>query len=95
MDRIRVKRVNEVYNHIACEPWLAKEIDDFFTFKVPGYQFMPQYRSGIWNGDIHIFDSRSRLLYCGLNSYLEKFCEERDYEIEYLSDFSADEFSHI
>jgi superfamily II DNA or RNA helicase len=93
MDVVRVEKLNEVYNRIHCEPWLAKEIDSFFTFKVPGYQFMPQYRSGMWNGDVHIFNVRGQVLYGGLNGYLEKFCEEREYQIEYLTDFSADEFS--
>ena len=93
MDVVRVEKLNEVYNRIHCEPWLAKEIDSFFTFKVPGYQFMPQYRSGMWNGDVHIFNVRGQVLYGGLNGYLEKFCEEREYKIEYLTDFSTDEFS--
>ena len=93
MDVVRVEKLNEVYNRIHCEPWMAKEIDSFFTFKVPGYQFMPQYRSGMWNGDVHIFNVRGQVLYGGLNGYLEKFCEEREYQIEYLTDFSADEFS--
>ena len=93
MDIVKIKKINEVYNKIYCEPWLAKEIDSFFTFKVPGYQYMPKYKSGMWNGDIHIFNLRSQLLYGGLNTYLEKFCEEREYKIEYLTDFSTDEFS--
>lgn len=93
MDIVKIKKINEVYNKIYCEPWLAKEIDSFFTFKVPGYQYMPKYKSGIWNGDIHIFNLRNQLLYGGLNVYLEKFCKEREYEIKYLTDFSADEFS--
>lgn len=93
MDIVRVEKVNEVFDRVHCEPWLAKEIDTFFTFKVPGYQFMPMYRSGMWNGDVHLFNMRGHLLYSGLNSYLQKFCEEREYEIEYLSDYSADEYS--
>jgi superfamily II DNA or RNA helicase len=93
MDVICVEKLNEVYNRIHCEPWLAKEIDSFFTFKVPGYQFMPKYKSGMWNGDVHIFNVRGQVLYSGLNGYLEKFCEEREYKIEYLTNFSADEFS--
>jgi superfamily II DNA or RNA helicase len=93
MYTLRVEKYDEVYNRIECEPWMAKEIDVFFTFKAPGYQFMPAYRAGIWNGDIHIFDSRKKLLYGGLNEYLKKFCEERDYNMKYAGDFEADEFS--
>lgn len=95
MDLIRIEKINEVFNKIHCEPWLAKELDSFFTFKVPGYQFTPQYRSGLWNGEIHLFNTSTRLLYGGLNDYVEKFAQEREYEVEYLYDTSAFQFSLV
>ena len=29
---------------VKCERHHAKELSDFFTFKVPGHKFMPSYR---------------------------------------------------
>lgn len=95
MDQIRIQKFNEVYNKFYCESWLARELDQFFTFKVPGYKFTPLYRAGVWDGSIHLFDQKNGLLYAGLLPYVEKFCQEREYEIEHLSDFSQDEFSLI
>ena len=92
-DALRVEKLNEVYNRVHCEPWLAKELDSFFTFKAPGYQFMPLYKSGIWDGNVRLFKLRGHLLYVGLNQYLEQFCNERNYDLKYESDYSADEFS--
>jgi len=93
MDLISIEKVNEVHNKIRCEPSIAKEIDSYFTFKVPGYQFMPEYRSGFWNGEIHLFNTSTRLLYAGLMDYVEKFAQEREYEVEYLYDNSNFEMS--
>lgn len=93
MDLVRIEKVDELYDRIYCEPWLAKELESFFTFRVPGYQFMPQYRSGIWDGNIRIFNSRDMFLYSGLHEYLKTFCEEREYKLDWITDYSTDEFS--
>lgn len=93
MDLIRIEKINEVHNKIHCEPWLAKELDSFFTFKVPGHQFTPEYRSGIWNGEIHLFNTSTRLLYSGLMDYVNTFASERDYQVEYLYENSNFEMS--
>lgn len=79
-DSIRVRYFNDVYNHIICEPGLAQEISDHFTFMVPGYKFMPAYKGGWWDGKIRLFDTRERTLYSGLTRKLEEFCKSRDYE---------------
>lgn len=93
MDLVRVEKVDELYDRIYCEPWLAKELESFFTFRVPGYQFMPQYRSGVWDGNIRIFNPRDMFLYSGLHEYLKTFCTERNYQLDWITDYSADEFS--
>ena len=95
MELIRIEKINELYVKLRCEPWMTKEIDSFFTFKVPGYQFTPAYRSGMWNGEIHLFNTSTCLLYAGLTEYIEKFAQEREYKVEYLYDNSAFDFSLI
>jgi superfamily II DNA or RNA helicase len=95
METIKIKRLNEVYNKIECEPSIAYELNDYFTFDVPGAKFMPAYRNKVWDGKIRLFNTMTCTLYGGLNRYLEEFCKSRQYEIEYETDFSSDEFSLI
>ena len=95
METIKIKRLNEVYNKIECEPSIAYELNDYFTFDVPGAKFMPAYRNKVWDGKIRLFNTMTCTLYGGLNRYLEEFCKSRQYEIEYESDFSSDEFSLV
>ena len=92
-DIIRVEKLNEVYNRISCEPSVGYEIKDYFTFKVPNYQFMPAYRNKMWDGNLYLYNPLTCLLYGGLNHHLEEFAKLRDYKIEYSSDFSYNNFT--
>ena len=95
METVKIRKLNEVYNKIECEPSIAYELNDYFTFDVPGAKFMPAYRNKVWDGKIRLFNAITCILYGGLNRYLEEFCKARKYEIEYETDFSSDEFSLI
>lgn len=92
---IVVNYFNDVYVKVECEPGIALELSDYFTFKVPGYKFMPAYRNRFWSGDIKLFNSATRLIYAGLIDHVQKFAQERDYEIELNPVFSDFEFSLV
>ena len=93
METIKIKKVNDVYLKIECEPSTSYELSDYFTFEVPGASFMPSVRNKLWDGKIRLFNALTCTLYVGLLSNLEQFCESRKYKIEYESDFSDDNFS--
>ena len=88
---IIISKSNEVYLKIECEKHIIKELSEFFTFFVPGYQFVPAFRNKIWDGKIRLLDLRSSQLYIGLLPYVEQFCLERDYTFSH--DFVQDEYS--
>jgi len=90
-EHILCEKVNEVYVKINCERHIAQELSEFFTFFVPGHQFVPAFRNRIWDGKIRLFDSRNYQLYIGLIPYLEEFCKERDYT--YSHDEVEEEYS--
>jgi len=73
---------NEAFIRFACDKGIAQELADYFTFYVPGYQFMPAYKNRLWDGKIRLADLRSTTIYHGLVPYIEKFCAERDYKLE-------------
>ena len=80
---IVITKKDEVYAKIICEKHVAKELSEYFTFFVPGYQFVPAYRNKIWDGKIRLFNLQSFTIYLGLMSYLKEFCEERGYTFEF------------
>lgn len=83
-----------MYVKLSCEKSVARELSEFFTFFVPGYQFVPAYRNRIWDGKIRLFNLQSFTLYRGLLNYVESFCESRDYTFEYQDNLDVeDEYS--
>ncbi len=94
MSDLIISKKDEVYAKITCEKHFAKELSEYFTFFVPGYQFVPAYRNRIWDGKIRLFDLRNNCLYIGLLSYLQLFCKERNYTFEIQDNLDVqDEFS--
>ena len=54
MDKVDVivHRVNEVFVQLECDDSIKAELNDFFSFYAPNYQFSPLYKKKIWNGKI-------------------------------------------
>lgn len=93
MADITVEKYNSVYNKIHCDTSIGYDLGSYFTFQVPGARFIPSVRARKWDGKIRLFNTGTHLLYAGLNHYIEQFAKERDLTVEYMTDFSADEFS--
>ncbi|CAB4162878.1 SSL2 DNA or RNA helicases of superfamily II [uncultured Caudovirales phage] len=93
MDILEIEKIDEVYIRVICEPSIAFELNDYFTFDVPGAKFMPAYRNKYWDGKIRLFNTMTCTIYAGLLRYIEEFAKSRNYKVEYLSDFSSEEFS--
>jgi superfamily II DNA or RNA helicase len=82
LSNLILHKQNEAYINFECERSLAQELSDFFTFFVPGYQFVPAYKNRLWDGKIRLADLRTFTIYHGLVPYIKKFCEERGYDLE-------------
>jgi superfamily II DNA or RNA helicase len=79
---ISLHKLNETFIRFECERGLAQELSSFFEFYVPGFQFVPAYKNKLWDGKIRLADLRNNTIYHGLFPYIQKFCNERNYELE-------------
>lgn len=79
MSDITIEHVDSVNIRVRCERGIAKELSDYFTFKVPGHAYMPAYRKRIWDGQIKLYNMFSQLIYAGLEQYVIKFARDRGY----------------
>ena len=79
---IAVGKLNETFLLISCERHIAQELNEFFAFQVPGFQFMPQYRNKMWDGKIRLFNIKTQQLYLGLYDHLMKFAMQRQYVVK-------------
>ena len=78
-----IRKKNEVYLTVDCDPHIQHELQDQFTFDVPGAKFMPQYRNKYWDGKIRLFNIEKKEIYCGLIDKLQVFCERYGYTFEF------------
>jgi superfamily II DNA or RNA helicase len=86
---LHITKHDDVYIRVEVEdPGILFELDDYFKFRVPGYRFMPAFKSGQWDGYIHMFSTRNRSLYTGLINHIENFAKH--YKIKYTIDQSLD-----
>ena len=80
---VTLTKFNEVYLRVKCEPSVAKELSEFFTFEVPNAKFMPSVRSRLWDGKIRLFSPGTGKIYLGLLPYVRRFLSEQGHKIQY------------
>ena len=66
MTDLIITQIDSVHIKIDCERALARELNQFFTFTVPNYQFTPAYKNKTWDGQIRLYNLYKRTLYAGL-----------------------------
>jgi superfamily II DNA or RNA helicase len=76
---LTLHKLNEVFIKVECERHFAQELNEFFSFRVPGFQFVPAFKNKLWDGFIKLYSLRDNTIYHGLLPYIEKFCKERGY----------------
>ena len=82
MTDLIIDDVDTVNIKVACERSIAKELSDFFTFKVPGHKYMPAFRNRIWDGQIKLYNIYKQEIYSGLHDYVLKFASDRNYSVQ-------------
>ena len=78
----RVRKLNHANLEITSDSGIAQELNEFFSFFVPGYKFMPAFRNRMWDGKIRLFALRDRTLPAGLFYHLKEFSENRGYILD-------------
>jgi superfamily II DNA or RNA helicase len=76
-----IDKKNEVYLKIEADADIRRELGEYFTFEVPGFKFMPQYRSRVWDGKIRLFSYATGQIYAGLYPYIIDWCKKNDVQV--------------
>lgn len=74
------------YNHshmfvISSNEGIEYELRDRFSFFIPGYRFMPAFKTGRWDGKIRLYNQQTKLVYVGLLNRIKKFAKDRGYQV--------------
>ena len=91
-DSIHVTNENAAFDRIGCPGGVYNELREAFTFRVPGYQWMPAYKKGTWDGKIRVIKGGG-VAPVGLREAIRDFAEGRGYgfETDDLADQECDE----
>ena len=76
-----IDKKNEIYLKIEADADIRRELGEYFTFEVPGFKFMPQYRNRVWDGKIRLFSYATGQIYAGLYPYIVDWCNKNDVQI--------------
>ena len=82
MEKILVRKLDHSNLHVQCSSGTAQELNEFFSFYVPGFKFMPAYRNKVWDGKIRLYNKNTGELPVGLIHHLVQFSRSREYIIE-------------
>jgi superfamily II DNA or RNA helicase len=88
---IRIKKLNDSFIYVDCEPSIAYELHEKFSFYVPGYKYQPKYKLGIWDGKIKLFHPKEKQLQAGLLTDLIKWLKEEGLPFE----IDKESFAHV
>lgn len=69
-----------MYHRIDCEPAIWREIQDKFSFEVPGAKFTPAFKARRWDGVIRL--AKHGKLYAGLLPRLFELCHGQGYDLD-------------
>lgn len=81
-DTITITKINDVHCKVSCDAGIAAELQDYFSFYVQGYKFMPKFRSGAWDGKIRLFNPFGKQIYGGLLKKVQEFAQVREYDVD-------------
>lgn len=91
MSDLIIRQIDAVNLKVESEKSIAKELSDFFTFYVPNYQYTPAFKNKYWDGQIRLFNLFNRTIYAGLEDYIRKFAEDRNYSYSFIKDKELDQ----
>lgn len=69
---------------VETDPGVLAEMQEHFSFYVPGYRYMPAYKSKMWDGKLRLLDARTRCMPAGLVDAVKEFASNRgrNYSVE-------------
>lgn len=81
MNDIEIRPIDSCEIKVICDQAISRELQTHFTFEVPGYQYMPAFQSGIWDGRVRLYNSIKQTLSAGLIHRAIQFANDRNYTI--------------
>lgn len=90
MADVHLKYINESFIKVVTDAGILMELADSLTYKADNYQFSPQYKARVWDGNISLLNRLTGVTRSGLAFRIKKFCDSRDYTISFDDELKYD-----
>lgn len=95
MNDVMITSSNHAIATIEADREILRELSDKFTFRPDGYQFMPVYQAGIWNGETRLINVNNGNFPRGLVPDVLDAAKNMGYKAEIdKDDFGSYELKH-
>jgi superfamily II DNA or RNA helicase len=84
---ITIRKKNEATLIVESkDSGILMEVNEYFTFFVEGYKYMPLFKNRVWDGKCRLYNSKTSTLPYGLLFHLAEFAKSRGYELKLDAD---------
>ena len=90
--KLTVEKISEVHLRVFGDVSCEADLEQFFTYEVPGARFTPKFKARLWDGKVRLYSLIRKTLYVGLYPYLVEFCKRNGYELNFNA---TDEYPKI
>ena len=81
--KLTVEKISEVYIRVYGDVSCEQDLEQFFTYEVPGARFTPKFKARLWDGKVRLYSLIRKTLYVGLYAYLVEFAKRHNYILEF------------
>jgi superfamily II DNA or RNA helicase len=81
--KLTIEKLNEVNIRVYGDAGCEQELENFFTYEVPGARFTPKFKARLWDGKVRLYSLIKKTLYAGLYQYVLEFAQRNNYELTF------------
>jgi len=76
---LMLEKINEVNLRISCNEYSElRKIYEYFKVLIPGSQYSPRFKQGIWDGKVSFLDMRTQTMPLGLWKQILEYCQKQN-----------------
>lgn len=102
MDKLIIRKFNEVFFKIDATIEQNQELNEYFSYYAKDYKFQPKFKYGTWNGKIYFYNKFDQTLPIGFYKDLVNFAKKFNYNLkvkirkeDFFNDVNDEEFEEM
>lgn len=81
--KVVLENLDNTFVRVHTSPDIEREIEQNYTFYVPGYRFMPLFKAKRWDGKARLYNRSHKTIFRGLAHRVKEYCDRMGYQFVY------------